>query len=127
MPALGMGLGLSWRSCRAQKKIVERKGHAALQLGMDIDSLVIVTGLGDDHTAVREALTSAAKLVLGPAAVVIDPVVPPAIGFDLVLLVPTAVSAAVLAQLREALVLELHRREVMAAELAVELLPEADA
>lgn len=94
---------------------------------MDIDSLVIVTGLGDDHTAVREALTSAAKLVLGPAAVVIDPVVPPAIGFDLVLLVPTAVSAAVLAQLREALVLELHRREVMAAELAVELLPEADA
>lgn len=91
---------------------------------MGFETLVIVSGLADDHAAVRKALTDVAKLVLGPSAVVTEPVVPPAAGFELLVLVPKAVTPADLAKLRDALVLELHRREVMTAELAVGLLAE---
>lgn len=90
---------------------------------MDATTCLLVSGLADDHAAVREALT-AATLVLGTAAVVIEPEVPPAIGFELLVTVPEPVTAAALTELLQALVLELQRREVMHAELAVELLDE---
>lgn len=93
---------------------------------MEFETLVIVTGLADDHEGVREALTAAAKLALGPAAVVIDSVVPPELGFDLVVATPEPVTPAALANLREALAAELHEREVMHAELAVELVDAAE-
>lgn len=91
---------------------------------MDIESFVIVTGLADDHEGVREALTAATKLALGPFAVVIDPVVPPAVGFELLVAVPEPVTPNELARLRNAMALELQRLDVLFAELAVELLAE---
>lgn len=94
---------------------------------MDIESFVIVTGLADDHEGVREALTAATKLALGPFAVVIEPVVPPAIGFELLVAMPEPVTAAALEKLRHALVLELRRREVMHADLALDLPGETEA
>lgn len=97
-----------------------------IQLGVHIEALVIVTGLADDHAGVREALAAAAKLVMGPAAMVLEPSVPPAMGFELVLAMPEPVSPAALAQLRQALEFELYRREVMHADLSVELLDETE-
>lgn len=91
---------------------------------MDKESFVLIAGLADDHAAVREALAAAAKLVMGPAAVVIEPVVPPAVGFELLVATHGPVTPADLEKLRDALAAELHCREVMAAELAVELLAE---
>ncbi len=92
---------------------------------MDATTCLLVSGLADDHPAVRVALTAAAKLVMGPFAVVIDPVVPPAEGFELLVAVPEPVTPADLERLGDALAAELHRREVMHAELTLELLPEA--
>lgn len=93
---------------------------------MDATTCLLVSGLADDHAAAREALTAAATLALGPAAVVIEPAMPPATGFALVLATPEPVTADDLAKLRHALELELQKREVMHADLAVELLPEAE-
>lgn len=91
---------------------------------MEFETLLIVSGLADDRPAVRKALTVAAKLALGPAAVVIEPLVPPALGFELLVATPEPVTPAALAKLRQALLLELHQREVLHAELAVEVLAE---
>lgn len=94
---------------------------------MHFESFIIVSGLADDHAAVRDAVAAAAKLVMCPAASVVVPVVPPDVGFALVLAVPEPVTAADLAKLREALVFELDRREVRFADLAVEQLDEGEA
>ncbi|MBE7480638.1 MAG: hypothetical protein HS104_11735 [Polyangiaceae bacterium] len=91
---------------------------------MHIETFVIVTGLADDQDLVRETLTASAKRLLGPAAAVMQPIQPPAIGFALVVATPEPVTAADLEKLRHALELELQRREVMHSELAVELLAE---
>lgn len=103
------------------------ENHAPPQLGVHIETLVFVTGLADDHAAARAALTAAAKLALSPAAVVMEPAMRPTLGFELLVATPEPVSPAALAKLRQALVAELHQREVMATELAVELLNEAEA
>lgn len=90
---------------------------------MEFESVVIVAGLADDHGLVREALEAVVEHELA-GAVVLEPSVPRAVGFELVLVVPTAVTPAALTELRQALVLGLHHREVMTAELVVELLAE---
>lgn len=92
---------------------------------MHFETLIIVTGLADDHDAVREALTAAATKLVMPDAVVTEPVVPPEVGFALVLTVPKPATATDLEKLHQALAAELGRREVLHAELAVELLDEA--
>lgn len=87
---------------------------------MHIETLVIVAGLADDHEAVREALTAAAMLVM-PGTVVMEPVVPPARGFEFVVITNDD-AADVCSRLRHRLAEELHEREVMFAQLDVVLL-----
>lgn len=124
LAALELGLDFSGARAGRTEKPVERKAQAAIQLGVDIETLVIVSGLADDHAAVRAALTAAAKLVM-PTAVVAEPVVPPEEGFALVLATPEPVTPADLTKLELALAAELDRQEILHADLAVELLEEA--
>lgn len=84
---------------------------------MDIETLVIVTGLADDHAAVREALAAVVRRELA-GAVVIEPVVPPELGFEFVVMT-NADAFDVYARLQHRLTEELSEREVMFANLIV--------
>lgn len=84
---------------------------------MEFETLVIVTGLADDHAAVREALAAVVKRELA-GAVVIEPVVPPEVGFELAVMT-NADATDVCLRLRHRLAEELHEREVMFANLIV--------
>jgi hypothetical protein len=93
---------------------------------MESEIHLLVSGLADDHQAARDALVAVVKSEM-PGAVVLDPSVPPDVGFELLLAAHEQVTPANLAELRQALVLELRRREVLHAELTVELLDETAA
>ena len=85
---------------------------------MEFETLLIVSGLADDHAAVREALTAAAMLVLGPAAVVTEPVVQPEVGFEFAVVTNDDASDVCL-RFRHWLAEELREREIMFDEFSV--------
>ncbi len=87
---------------------------------MEFETLLIVSGLADDHPAVREALAAVVEHELAGAAV-IDPVVPPEVGFEFAVMTNDDASD-VCSLLRHGLAEELHEREVMFTQLEVVLL-----